>query len=350
MSMERMNREQFYAATGSFSREQLQKALWTLYWRGTAAMRERIEAELASAGAATVRQRTAAAVDPQAVLAEVRQFVELARAGSYIAGDRRVRPKERTQWRFTFKRLVARSRDALRSGDGAAGAAAVEALIDLASDLRRYQYFRSEDAIEAAGIVVSDEIAVLWGRLLEREGLAAFCAAAMPQFIRWESQYGWTRGYGKVAEKEVPLATVLERMLPVPDSWTVAADAYLTALDKHVPVKAAKSRHSWSIEDHTHRERPRSLALWHELLLDRFAGTGEEDRLDRLTTHPALDGPEMIYLRARLAHRRGDTGRAHTLMRECLDALPGHRDFLGFAAEIGAPLPEQARRAARLGM
>lgn len=48
----------------------------------------------------TVRQRTAAAVDPQAVLAEVRQFVELARTGSYIAGDRRVRPKERTQWRF----------------------------------------------------------------------------------------------------------------------------------------------------------------------------------------------------------------------------------------------------------
>jgi len=48
--MARMNREQFYAATGSFSREQLQKALWTLYWRGTAATRERIEAELAPAG------------------------------------------------------------------------------------------------------------------------------------------------------------------------------------------------------------------------------------------------------------------------------------------------------------
>ncbi|MEV4412242.1 hypothetical protein [Catellatospora sp. NPDC049609] len=207
--------------------------------------------------------------------------------------------------------------------------------------------------MEAAGIVLSDEVAVLWGRLLEREGLTTFCEKAMPQFIRWESQYGWTlRGYGKVAEKETPLATVLERMLPcpgVPDSWTVAADAYLAALDQLTPVNSAKSsRRRWS-EDHVHRERAGSLALWHELLLDRFAGTDEEDRLDRLTTHPALDGPEIVFLWARLAHRRGDTDSAPALMQECLDALPGHRDFLDFAAEIGAPLPERARRAGRHG-
>ncbi|MDI1463905.1 hypothetical protein QEZ54_23235 [Catellatospora sp. KI3] len=289
-----------------------------MYWRGTAATRERVEAELVSARAVTVRQRTAAAVDPQAVLAEVRQFVELARAGSYIAGDRRVRPKERTQWRFTFKRLVSQSRDALRAGDGTVGAAALEVLLDLASDLRTYLYFRSEDAVEAAGIVVSDEVAVLWGRLLEREGLAAFCERAMPQFIRWESQYGGTlRGYGKVAEREVPLVTVLERMLPAPDCWTLAADAYLTALDRFVPVKTPRSRRSWD-DDRTHRERPGALALWHEMLLDRFVGTDEEDRLDRLTAHPALDGPEIVYLRARLALRRGDTGRA--TMRWCRNA------------------------------
>lgn len=108
-------------------------------------------------------------------------------------------------------------------------------------------------------------------------------------------------------------------------------------------MKAAKSRHGWSIEDHAHRERSRSLALWCRLLLDRFAGTDEEDRLDRLTAHPALDGPEIVHLRARLARRRGDTGRAHAFMQECLDALPGHREFLDFAAEIGAPLPERAR-------
>jgi hypothetical protein len=49
VSMERMNREQFYNASGSFSRQQLQQALWTLYWR-TTATRERIEAELAPPG------------------------------------------------------------------------------------------------------------------------------------------------------------------------------------------------------------------------------------------------------------------------------------------------------------
>jgi hypothetical protein len=91
------------------------------------------------------------------------------------------------------------------------------------------------------------------------------------------------------------------------------------------------------------------LALCHELLLDRFVGTDEEGRLDRLTIHPALDGPEIVDVRARLAHHRGDTGRAHVLMQECLNALPGRREFLDFAAEIGAPLPERARRAARFG-
>src|SRR5258708_548076 len=100
--MERMNREQFYAKLSPLSLDDLRKVLWTLYWRGTAAMRERIEAELAPPGAVAVKQQTAP-VDPQVVLAEVRQFAELARAGSYIAGDRRVRPKERSQWRFTFK-------------------------------------------------------------------------------------------------------------------------------------------------------------------------------------------------------------------------------------------------------
>ena len=47
------------------------------------------------------------------VLYEVGEFVELARAGSYIAGDRRVPPKERTRWRLTFWRLAADAQSAL---------------------------------------------------------------------------------------------------------------------------------------------------------------------------------------------------------------------------------------------
>jgi len=43
MPADRMNREEFYAKVSPLDAEQLRKALWTLYWRGTAQVRERIE-------------------------------------------------------------------------------------------------------------------------------------------------------------------------------------------------------------------------------------------------------------------------------------------------------------------
>src|ERR1044071_6389656 len=144
--MERMDREQFFAVVGRLSQDELQKALWTLYWRGSAAMRERVIAAI-TPQAILVKSRPADTIDPREVLAQVRQFVELARAGAYIAGGRRGRPQERTQWRFTFKRLVTQAREALRAPDIAAGATALETLIDLANETRGYQYFRSEDAV-----------------------------------------------------------------------------------------------------------------------------------------------------------------------------------------------------------
>jgi hypothetical protein len=45
------------------------------------------------------------------------------------------------------------------------------------------------------------------------------------------------------------------------------------------------------------------------MLLDRFAGTPEDELLDRLVASTALAGPELIFLRARLAERRGDVPR-----------------------------------------
>jgi hypothetical protein len=58
-----------------------------------------------------------------------------------------------------------------------------------------------------------------------------------------------------------------------------------------------------------------------------------------LTTHPALDGPELVSLQARLAHHRGDSIRAGELISECPDKLPGHSEYRDFSAEVGAPLP-----------
>jgi hypothetical protein len=37
------------------------------------------------------------------------------------------------------------------------------------------------------------------------------------------------------------------------------------------------------------------------MLLDRFAGTLEDELLDRLVASLALAGPELVFLRARLA-------------------------------------------------
>jgi hypothetical protein len=42
--------------------------------------------------------------DPDTVLDEVSTFVQLAEAGAYMGGDRRVHHTERSKWRHTFRR------------------------------------------------------------------------------------------------------------------------------------------------------------------------------------------------------------------------------------------------------
>ncbi len=91
------------------------------------------------------------------------------------------------------------------------------------------------------------------------------------------------------------------------------------------------------------RERTKDLAGWHGMLLDRFAGAPEDELLDRLAVSPALAGPELTLLRARIAERRGDLTQAATLVTECLRELPGHQGCLDLAVEVGAELPPRAR-------
>jgi hypothetical protein len=108
-----MNREEFIAKLDGFDGERLKRTLWNLYWRGTATMRERIEALLEPDENAR-RRAARAAIDPEEVLDEVEDFVALVRSGAYMGGDRRVAPRERTRWRFTFRRLAADAQAALR--------------------------------------------------------------------------------------------------------------------------------------------------------------------------------------------------------------------------------------------
>lgn len=333
--MERMSRDQFFAAVAGLDRDQLRRVLWQVYWRGPAQVRVRIEAELHPEGAGPTGSAPPT-VDAGAVLAEVESFAVLARSGAYLAGNRKVSPKERSRWRFTFRRLVGDARLALRAEPVATGAAAMATVIDLACETRDVDYFRSDDPVAAAGLVVSDEAGLLWARIRESSGFAAFAQVAAVQLVRWESSFGWTRrGDGRIAAKENALADVLAGMLSVPDAWVTFAGCYLAALD-HLASPASGSGTPRRGVGRARDERTTSLARWHRLLLDHLVDTeGEgEALLDRLAIHPALGGPELTFFRARLAHRRGDTAGASRLLRDALRALPGHAEFLSLADEI----------------
>jgi hypothetical protein len=345
-----MNREEFFAKLSSLDGDGLRKVLWSLYWRGSAPLRERIEGELDPAEHVRRRRVAAQPPDPGLVLSEVREFAELARAGSYIAGDRRVSPKERTRWRVTFRRLAADAQAALRAEDSGPAEEALALIIDVACEMGDRSYFRSEDPVEAARFVVSDAAALLWESVRDKHGFQALACQAPRQLIRWESRYGWTRGWGQVHGKETTLAGVIARMLAAADMWTVFADQYLDALDLVARTEAAnpKPKHPWVFPDadYTRRHRADELAEWHALLLERLVGSEAEDRLDRLVRHSALAGPELTFLRARLARERGDLGGARKLVEDCLQLLPGHEGFAEFAAEVGADLPQRARELA----
>ena len=333
-----MNREQFFRVVSGLDEVRLRKALWNLYWRGTANVRERIEVELASDGRARPPRPAKEPADPETVRDEVDDFVSLARSGAYLGGDRRVSPRERSRWRFVFKRLVAEAQDALRAEDAGPAVSALEQLIDLACEAHDYDYFRSDDPVAAAGFVVSDVAAVLWASTWERRGFQAFAETAAPQLVRWESRYGWTRtGEGSAAAKETTLAVVLSRMLRVPDTWEGFAEQYVRALDdvSHRGASTRRIRHSAA---RTAPERASALAEWHGLLLENLVHT-EGGLLDRIAGHAALGGPEQTFLSARLAHRRGNTDVARDLVAQCLQKLPGHKDFREFAFEIGATAP-----------
>ena len=347
MPANRMKRDEFYAAMAPHDDAGLRKILWTVYWRGNAQLRERIEDELRPQSQPKVKARREPP-DPVGVLDEVTTFTELARDGAYMAGDRRVHHTERSRWRHTLRRLAADALAALTASDPGPAQQAVAKIVDLACEMETYDYFHSDDPVEAAKFVVSEAVAALWESVLRHDGFAALAGRAPDQLIRWEAEYGWTRrGDGQVAQKETLLAVPLARLLTTPDMWRAFAESYLTALEAAGRADPRRPRTIWGTFDETsyrRKERAGDLAAWHEMLLDRFAGSPEDDLLDRLVAGPALAGPELIFLRARIAQRRGDVSQAARLVTRCLEEMPGHQEYLDFALEVGAELPSHARR------
>ena len=342
---QRMNRAALFEKLAPLSIERLREVVWTVYWRGSADVRERIEDAL-TLPSALPKPRRDAEPDTAALLFEVEQFVALARSGAYMGGTREVHRNERSKWRVTFRRLIDDAVRAVSAGDLDRGRRALEALLDLACDCHDHEYFHSDDPVAAMRLVVSDKVKLLWLAALEHEGFPAFVRRAAPQLIRWETRYGWTRtGFHAICEHEVPLADVIAELLRTRgglDHWTAFADAYVTALG----AAPKPSSYGWDRE-YGLKRRTDHLSRFHELLLERLAGTEAEDRLDRIATHPALAGPELLFFQARLAHRRGDLDDARRLVSESLHDLPGHHGFLAFAKQIAAPLPPRARAVAQ---
>lgn len=342
----RMNHDEFFAKLAPLDGDQRGKVLWNLYWRGTAAMRERVEGELDPPEREWRKKAAAEPPDPEQVFAEVSGFAELAESGAYIAGDRRVSRSERTKWRVTFRRLATEAQSALHAADRGPAVRAMELMIDLACHAQGC--FRSEDPLEAARFVVSQAVSALWETVLDAQGFAEFTARAVPQLVRWEREYGWSEGLGagKVREQERPLAEVLAPILETPDMWRGFADAYLAELDRIAAAeapppgkKSRKIRRDWADSfldrDYTKRRRTGNLARWNSLLLEHL----DTDRAQRLAGHTVFSGPEADFLKAQAARLRGDLGEARTLIAECLSQLPGSTEFAAFAEEAGAEVP-----------
>lgn len=129
---------------------------------------------------------------------------------------------------------------------------------------------------------------------------------------------------------------MLARLLTTPDLWRSFAESYVTALglvrgkDASQQLRYATS----STPSYWRDERTDNLEEWHDMLIDRFAGAPEDELLDRIANSPALAGPGRDFLRAKIAERRGDTDGAAALISTCLKALPGHRGYLAFAADL----------------
>lgn len=111
-----------------------------------------------------IRSRQSCSTAKQ-VRQNVKELAALARAGAYLARDRRVSPKERTRWRFTYRDHFTQSFAALSAGSGEEVRPAIEAvstLITVACETAGFDYFRSEDPIEASKVVISEMVDQLW--------------------------------------------------------------------------------------------------------------------------------------------------------------------------------------------
>ncbi|WP_460495190.1 hypothetical protein [Glycomyces tarimensis] len=287
MAVDRMSKDEFYEKLDALDEARLKKALWNLYWRGTASVRERIEDAVTTDPARQAKPQES--INPAQTLRQVREFCKLARAGAFLgASGHGVRAKRRSNWRHEFRGLVKAARTAMAETDPGPGMSAMEEIIDLAVYSNTYEVFTSQEPLEVAKFVVSDEVEALWRRMIEHRGFAAFTAVGAEQLLRWEAKYGWTQsGWGPIAEQERQLADVLVLLLPGIDQWLTFTEAYVAALDS-VPLEKNMVFSSSGV-DWPRRKRTENLSAWHLRLGERLGGSDEGAALlDRIVAHSSL--------------------------------------------------------------
>lgn len=298
MAVNRMNKDEFYEKLDALDEARLKKALWNLYWRGTAPVRERIEDAITTDP--VIRAEPQDSTNPARTLRQVREFCKLAHAGAFLgAPGHGVRAKRRSNWRHEFRGLVKAARAAMAEADPGPGMAAMEEIIDLAVFSSTYEVFTSQEPLEVAKFVVSDEVEALWRRMIEHRGFAAFTTVGAEQLLRWEAKYGWTQsGWGPIAEQERQLADVLVLLLPGIDQWLAFTEAYVAALDS-VPLEKDTVFNSSDI-DWPRRRRTENLSAWHSRLVERLDGSDEGAALlDRIVAHSSLSGSDLALYRLR---------------------------------------------------
>ena len=172
-----------------------------------------------------------------------------------MAGDRWVHHAERSNWRLTFRRLVGDALAALQADNPGPAQQAAAEIVDLACDVKSYDYSHSDDPVEAAKFVVSDAVAALRESELRHDGFASFAQRVPEQFIRWEAGLRLDSArYGQVPVKE----TALCALLAPPDMWRTFAESYLYALDAAGRANPRRPRAVCGSFDETHYPAPRA--------------------------------------------------------------------------------------------
>lgn len=116
---------------------------------------------------------------------------------------------------------------------------------------------------------------------------ASFARRATSQLVRWESRGGWTVHGEKLADREVPLAQVLDGLLPAGDAWVTFGRAYVDLLDILAAEARSSTRDAWTAKSER-SQRASRLSGWHQVLAKRLAGTEAEDLIPGIARHPAL--------------------------------------------------------------